>query len=437
MTARIILSLAMLAATVVSLPRAASACRGDCNFDCQVTVDEILTLVNGGLGQLPASSCLAGDSNLDRRITIDEILTGVTNALDGCGGPPCVAADETRCEVNPGTGVNFDPMDDSCQFLSSYRFFKGSGALQIPNDDVVPFDLNTILFSDYTLKHRFVWLPPGTSATYDDQETFEFPAGTVVIKSFAYPDDQTDTSPGQDMLETRLLVRRPEGWVGLPYVWNENKSDAVLRVVGATIEVSGIQSNGEPGSFQYSVPNSNQCKECHKEHNDIVGLVGPKARNLNRTYEYADGPENQLAKWTQLGILSDAPADPNEAPRAAVFDDTSSGTVEERARTYLDVNCAHCHNPSGAARTTGFFLNIQENDPGRLGICKSPTAAGAGTGGFGRVIDPGHPESSIVTFRMASTEPEIAMPELGRRRVHDEALGVVADWIAGLEETCE
>jgi len=413
------------------------ACRGDCNFDCGVTVDEILTLVNGGLGELPVSSCLAGDSDLNRSITIDEILTGVNNALQGCGGPPCQPAVETKCNVPAGEGVNFDPTDESCQFLSSYRFFKGSGALQIPNDGVVPFDLNTILFSDFTLKHRFVWLPPGTNATYDEQQSFNFPVGTVIIKTFAYPADQTNPSTAQDVLETRLMVRRAEGWAGLPYVWNQDKSDAVLKIVGATLTVSGVQLDGEMGTFQYSVPNSNQCKECHKEHDEIMNVLGPKARHLNRDYAYADGEENQLVKWTELGILRGAPADPNDAPRAAVFDDPSTGDIEARARTYLDINCAHCHNESGAARTTGFWVNIQETDPGHLGICKSPTAAGPGTGGFGRVIDPGHPETSIVPFRMNSIEPEIAMPELGRRRIHGEAVDVITEWIASMEEGCE
>jgi len=438
-TLRALPPLLLLAAAVfsLSLPNQAFACRADCDFDCSVTVDEILKLVNGGLGELPVTSCLAGDSNLDRRITVDEILTGVTNALNGCGGPPCVAAAESRCRVPAGSGVNFDPTDRSCQYLSSYRLFKGSGALQIPNDDVVPFDLNTILFSDYTLKHRFVWLPPGTSAIYDDHTSFDFPVGTVIIKTFAFPTDQTVENPGQDVLETRLLVRRPDGWAGIPYVWNEDKSDAVLKIVGATLTVSGVQADGVFGTYQYSVPNSNQCEECHREHDDIMNVLGPKARHLNKVYEYPDGAANQLTKWTELGILSGAPADPNDAPPGVVFDDPNSGTLEERARMYLDINCAHCHNESGAARTTGFWVDIAQTDPGHLGICKAPTAAGPGTGGFGRVIDPGHPESSIVTFRMDSVEPEIAMPELGRRRIHEEGLAVIADWIASMEPTCE
>lgn len=418
-------------------PQQAAACRADCNFDCQVTVDEILKLVNGGLGELPVSECAAGDANLDRSFTIEEIVSGVNNALAGCGGPPCEPAAETRCRVPAGDGVNFDPTDQSCQFLSSYRLFKGSGALQIPNDGVVPFDLNTILFSDYTLKHRFVWLPPGTSAVYDDHASFEFPVGTVIVKTFAYPSDQTVANPAQDILETRLLVHRPEGWVGIPYVWNEDKSDAVLRIVGATLNVSGIQADGTFARYEYSVPNSNQCKECHREHHEVMGVLGPKARHLNRMYEYADGIANQLVKWTELGILTGAPADPNDAPGGVVFDDPESGSVEARARIYLDINCAHCHNETGAARNTGFWLTIDETDPGHLGICKSPTAAGSGTGGFGRVIDPGHPESSILTFRMDSIEPEIAMPELGRRRIHEEGLAVIADWIASMEPTCE
>jgi len=350
--------------------------------------------------------------------------------------PTATAIQEARCRVPPGTGVNVDPTDTSCQFLSSYRFFTGNMAEQIPNQGVVPYDLNTALFSDYTAKDRFVFVPPGKQATYNATESFDFPVGSVLIKSFTYPADLRDPAAGGDLLETRLLVRQPSGWVGLPYVWNAQKTDAVLRSVGATLQVSGIGTDGNFGQYSYKVPNSNQCKECHREHHEVMGLLGPKARHLNKDYPYADGAENQLTHWADLGILAGAPADPSAAERAAVFDDPSTGNTEQRARAYLDINCAHCHNQTGAARTTGLYLTYDETDPGRLGVCKSPTAAGQGTGNLPYVVNPGHASESILSFRMRSTEPQIAMPELGRTRVHNEALDLIDDWINALEGSC-
>jgi len=61
----------------------AVACRGDCDGDSQVTVDEIVKLVNLGLNG-GTSICAAGDANLDGVITVDEIIRAVNNALTGC-----------------------------------------------------------------------------------------------------------------------------------------------------------------------------------------------------------------------------------------------------------------------------------------------------------------------------------------------------------------
>ena len=134
-------------------------------------------------------------------------------------------------------------------------------------------------------------------------------------------------------------------------------------------------------------------------------------------------------------MLSGAPS-PDAAPFTPPYDDPNSGTVEQRARGYLDVNCAHCHNPGGAAGSTGFYLSLDQTDPTRLGICKSPVAAGIGTGGFTYDIVPGHPNQSIAIYRMSSTQPGIAMPELGRQRVDTVAVDVIGQWILGLTGSC-
>lgn len=333
--------------------------------------------------------------------------------------------------------MNFHADDPPCEFLSSYRFFVGEMRDLVPNRGVVPYDLNTELFSDYTNKYRFVYLPPGTQATYDEWKSFGFPVGTVIIKNFAYPLDMRRPHESDVLLETRLLIHRSDGWIGLPYVWNEDRTEARLRVLGMPLRVSAIQANGETATFDYNVPNANQCKECHRESFKNTGPIGTKARHLNKLYPYPSGTQNQLTYWSQIGILRGAPADPSLAPRTAVFDDPSSGSLEERARGYLDVNCAHCHNPEGGARTTGLYLGITESEPLHLGVCKSPVAAGRGTGGFSYGVEPGRPDRSILLFRMISLDPGIAMPELGRRRVHEEAIQVIHDWIASLSGSCD
>jgi uncharacterized repeat protein (TIGR03806 family) len=424
----------------------ALGCVGDCNGDGMVTINELILGVTVALGTAPVSACVAFDPDVDGQVRINELLAGVNNGTGSCVSDstptptatpsPTGGAGETRCVVASGDGVNFDPDQPFCDLLSSYRFFKGDGSTQEPNGDVLPYDLNTALFADYASKHRFVWLPPGTSAIYSTRDSFAFPVGTVLIKTFSYLADLRDPSAGERLIETRLLVRRANGWDPITYTWNAEETEARRRVIGARVPVSWIHSDGSERSETYQVPNTNQCKECHEEHNNVIGPLGPKARNLNKDYPYADGTENQLSRWLAMGYLKAGPGqptpDPATAPRAAVFDDPGSGSVEFRARTYIDVNCGHCHNPTGLARTSGLYLNIEEMDPARYGVCKPPVAAGQGSGDREVDIFPGEPDLSIFTYRMESTKAGVAMPELGRQAAHDEALAVIREWIEGM-----
>ena len=113
--------------------------------------------------------------------------------------------------------------------------------------------------------------------------------------------------------------------------------------------------------------------------------------------------------------------------------DDPNAPLEGRARAYLDVNCGHCHNRDGLASNSGLYLTYEEADRSALGIEKRPVAAGRGSGGFLFSIAPGHPEQSILLYRMASTEPGVMMPELGRSLVHDEGLALVRDYIAKMQ----
>ena len=426
--------------------RPASACVGDCDGGGTVPINELVVGVNIALGSLPASACLAFDRNNDGEVRVDELLAGVGAATEGCPvevtptpsvtPTPTGGGAETRCTVTTGDRVNFDPTQPFCELLSSYRFFRGDASTQEPNEGVLPYDLTSTLFSDYAVKHRFVWLPPGTTATYSTRDSFTFPVGTVIIKTFAYPADFRDPSLGERLVETRLLVRRATGWDPITYLWNDEQTVAKRRIIGARVPVTWIDLDGDEHSITFQVPNTNQCKECHEEHNGVVGPLGPKARYLNKDYDYGDGTANQLEHWGAVGYLQGAP-DPEVAPRAPVFDDPSTGAVEARARAYLDINCGHCHNPTGLARTSGLYLNIDELNPARYGVCKPPVAAGHGSGDRKVDIVPGQPERSILTYRMESTEAGVAMPELGRMTVHSEALEVVNAWIEELPGSCE
>jgi hypothetical protein len=129
--------------------------------------------------------------------------------------------------------------------------------------------------------------------------------------------------------------------------------------------------------------------------------------------------------------LAGAPT-PDAAPRLPVWDDPHSGTLDARARAWLEINCAHCHNPAGPARNSGLDLTVAQNNPTAWGIMKPPVAAGRGSGGLAYDIVPGKPEQSILVFRTGSTDAGIMMPELGKRLIHEEGLALVREWIAAM-----
>lgn len=317
------------------------------------------------------------------------------------------------------------------ELLSAYRFFRDAGARR-PNAGLTPYDLNTPLYSDGALKFRYVYVPPGAVAQYRDDSVFEFPVGTVLIKTFAFAADMSHPAENVRFLETRLLIRHADAWVTLPYVWNEAQTEARLSPIGATMQVGFTDADGSAVTLDWTVPNRNQCKGCHDHAGDVTP-IGPTARNLNRDYGYADGVENQLTYWTAVGSLTGAPS-PTSAPRAANAYDPSSGSLEARARAYLDVNCAHCHNPAGPAHTSGLDLGWSQSDPLHWGVLKRPVAAGRGSAGMSFAIEPGHPERSFLVYRMESTDPGVMMPELGRQRVDQRAVALMRQWIAEMDE---
>ncbi|MCA9214876.1 MAG: c-type cytochrome, partial [Planctomycetales bacterium] len=208
------------------------------------------------------------------------------------------------------------------------------------------------------------------------------------------------------------------------------QTDATLALAGEMVDVSWVHKDGSNRSNTHVVPNYNDCKRCHK--NDEFEPIGLRARHLNRDFEYLHGVNNQLAHWSQLGILSGAPS-PDAAPRLPDWDDESTGSVEERARAWLEVNCAHCHNPRGPAQNSGLYLWANVTDPYQYGVYKTPVAAGRGAAGRKYDIVPGKPDESILQHRIESTEAGILMPEFGRTLVHEEGVALIRQWIAEMQ----
>jgi uncharacterized repeat protein (TIGR03806 family) len=323
-----------------------------------------------------------------------------------------------------------DYLADPPNRLSTYGLFEGDGVSQTPVDGVVPYSVNSELFTDYAVKRRFIKLPGQQPAVYDTDQTFEMPVGTIIAKTFFYPKDMTDLSLGERLLETRLLIHGKEGWGGLTYVWDFKQTDAFLEVAGYDIVATWVDRHGHVQVNDYQIPNLNQCKQCHSHEGRIVP-IGVRARHLNRDHAYTDGTENQLTRWSRSGLLSGAPS-AEAAPALADYNDPATGSIDERARAWLEINCAHCHSKGAPSWNMGLDLMASQADSSLIGVFKSPTAAGRGTGGHRYDVVPGKPEASILIYRIASMEPDVAMPELGRSMIHQEGVELVWKWIEGM-----
>jgi uncharacterized repeat protein (TIGR03806 family) len=317
--------------------------------------------------------------------------------------------------IDDASGVNDAAIlgDGYPATLSEFRLFSDI-ARRTPARRVIGYSLNTPLFSDYAEKQRYLYVPAGQTARYEPDRVIDLPVGAALVKTFGYRQNGAFKA-----LETRLLLHRGSGWVAIPYVWNAQGTDALLKRAGTRIPVSFTDPSGTARTISYAVPNQNQCKDCHGLSGAITP-IGPKARNLN------DG--RQLQALVAGGMLDRAPAD---APRLARWDD-SKAPLADRAGAYLETNCAHCHNPAGAASNSGLYLDWRQADANARGLLKRPVAAGRGSGGRDFDVDPGHSDASILIYRMESTDPGIAMPELGRQTVHAEAIAMLRTWIAGM-----
>ena len=320
--------------------------------------------------------------------------------------------------------------------LSDWNLFIGKLSELKPNKRVIPYKLNTPLFSDYTNKTRFIWMPEGKSANFKKDDVFDFPIGTIFSKTFSFDDihfNYTEQSKKQNLIETRLLIHTKTGWVALPYIWDEEMKDAKLEITGGRKQFERIDKiSNKKELIDFRIPNTNQCSGCHSSDKQITP-IGPKARNLDNVLKYDNSEENQLDHWSKIGYLKNYNS---TIKQESMVDISSKGNLNSMARSYLEINCAHCHNPKGPANHTGLYFYFSETDPIKLGICKTPVAAGKGAGNLKYDIYPGKPSESILYFRMNSLEPDIMMPEIGKTSLHKEGLFLIKKWIESEKGNC-
>jgi len=295
-----------------------------------------------------------------------------------------------------------------------------------PANFLIPYTVNSPLWSDGAVKTRWFTIPTNTVIGFTANGEWTFPAGSVFVKSFALPVD--DTNPQiLRRLETRLLVRDASGYVyGASYKWRADNSDADLVIAGITEPVE-IKTATGTRTQNWFYPGRQDCLTCHTPASG--GVLGLKTRQLNGTFTYPDGiTGNQLHTLGHLGLFDTAFDDRKifRYPRLVNITN-STDALQIRVRSYLDANCSMCHRPGGA----GAFFDARYDTPLKLqNLINGPIANQLGIAGA-KVIVPGNTNKSIL-FHRVSLVGENQMPPLAKNVVDEKAVSVIAQWISSL-----
>lgn len=318
--------------------------------------------------------------------------------------------------------------------LSDYQFFNAPLKELNPVYGVLPFQPKSSLFSDYALKNRFVWMPPGVHAYFNGTgNTLLMPTGSILIKNFYYPRVQPDDTMRH--LETRLMIKKSEGWIFANYVWNEEQTEAYLDLSGSEVTIQWIDDSQQTREVHYQIPSETDCIACHRYLPSSKDFpIGIKPQNLNFIYSYPEGSKNQLQQWIDYGYLKGAL--PGNENNVVNYEDPTA-PLAQRARSYLDANCAHCHRTGGAAEFYILRLEYQKNHlPENIGLCMIPNHDFMPGQEGNYFINPGEKETSVLYARMNTDDFYWRMPPAGKTLIHTEGVELIGQWIDSMTETC-
>ncbi len=298
-----------------------------------------------------------------------------------------------------------------------------------PAPGVIPYTVNSPLWSDAALKKRWVALPGGATVQFSRDGEWSFPAGTILVKHFELADDETEPLRRR-RLETRLIVvDGPGEGYGVTYRWRPDHTDAELLDEGRNEEIPVKTREGIRRQV-WSFPGRDECLKCHTTAAGFV--LGPKTRQLNGTFLYPETgvTDNQLRTWARLGMLASGPSEDgiNKLSKLVPIGDHSA-TLEDRVASYLDANCANCHRPGA---------NIPAAFDARFGVAwkdrkmiEAATVSDAQGVDRPRVVAAGDPGRSMLYRRMVEAE-RFKMPPVARNTVDAEAAAAVRQWIEQL-----
>lgn len=328
--------------------------------------------------------------------------------------------------------------------LSDYHFFVGDMKNQVPESDVLPYEPASSLFTDYAHKKRFVWIPKGMKATYDgDGNVLQLPVGSAIIKTFYY--EKVQPLNATKIIETRLMIRKADGWIFAEYVWNNDQTEAYLDMNGSNVSIDYKDENNILQSVpNYRIPNVVQCIICHKSKQMVNNVevdtyipIGIKPQNLNFDYNYGNETKNQLTKWIEKGILQNNFSLPSEANTVIDYKDATK-PLEKRVRSYLDINCAHCHQDNRHCDYRPMRFSFTEsgdiqNGRANLGICVDTQDMQDFPPALSKIISPGNVNRSMLYYRLNTTNENFRMPLHGRTVIHTEGVNLLQQWINTLQ----
>jgi len=315
--------------------------------------------------------------------------------------------------------------------LSETKLFANTAKL-IPSAALIPYDVNSPLWSDGASKSRWLAIPSGKRIGFTGVGEWSFPDGSVFVKHFDLAKVGADgKTVSSTRLETRVLVRDAAGYVyGASYRWRMDNSDADLVEVGQNASIvvaAGLK--GKPDKTQnWFFPGRQDCLTCHTRASG--GVLGVNTRQLNRTYRYKDSgvTDNQLHTLSTLGLFDHPPADAALLDRLVSYDDLDE-PIEARARSYLDANCSHCHRPSGVH---AFWDARYETALDEAGIINGTVNNNLGQSDA-KVVVPRDWTRSILFKRISVAGQPHSMPPLAKQRVDKTGIGLIAEWIASME----
>lgn len=322
--------------------------------------------------------------------------------------------------------------------LSQTGLFKSVSTYE-PADDLIPYEVNSPLYSDGAIKQRHIYLPPGSSLGFSAKHPWKFPDQTVLVKTFSL-ELETDIPMTSRRIETRLLHSESGTWNGYSFRWNQEQTDAFLvEEAGETVTYK-LQDSSVAAirHQQWRFPSRNECMMCHTLGAHFV--LGFNTRQLNRSVTWNDRSLNQLELFESFGIL-EAPL-PRQSFALGLLQTSamhtwprlvdpldSAKSIDVRARSYLDANCAHCHTYLGGGNSP---IRMTFDLPGAEMhlIDERPLHGEWGTHNA-RIIAPGDPDRSVLLRRMNTLERE-RMPRIGSHVIDQQGVEIIRKWISSL-----